>query len=1495
MTMRGDCMGTKKCTTGYLKLLLTLLLLLLAAVAEAATVSGTVTNNTNSAGRVFLAGKWSGGGNGGWGKSVTVAANSSAAFTIRGVQDGTYFVDAFLDTQNSGIQYANDPFGTSSQFTVSGGANVTNVSVALSNPTPVVLQPPAGAQAVSGDGGVLVMWGPATDPNGRQIATSYVVYWSTSPNPGPTNTTGGGSSGDSLNLGDVDAYFKSFANGTQLYFAVTAKLGGAESAPVNVNGGASVIIGPAAGGVTVSGTVTTTGATLGAATPLYLALATSNGPPQYIGSIAAPSNNQAFSIAGVQQGNYAVYAILDMDNNGFFNLGDISNTDGDGVPVTVAGTPVTNANVTLAGGNATISVRTEHRLQNNNESYNLDLQVSANGKRPVNAAVSGPNLSAGTIDMAASTWGPLESWPNLTARPTLTPAPDTYSFAIEYSDGTTTGTSPLLLPVTGIVDSFATPVSPVGSVPYPFSGTYTWSAPASPPTPYTYNFWLNVPGFNDEGFFNMPSSTTSATYITSYVDGGNYSWEISVADSLGNKARREVGFTPTTSPVITGFTPLTGGPGTQVTITGFNFDGATAANNSVIFPGSASAAPVLSATPTQLVVTVPLNGTSASGPITVSVGANNGQSSGSFTVDATSPTTTANPPGGTQTVPINVFLTANEPATIYYTTNGADPTIASPSFTDSVGNVPKGPIAISSNTTLKYFARDVFGNAEAIKQQVYFYGTPTTLAIVVDNSAITYGQSVSATATVTPAAATGTVTFFVDGVQYGLPVTVSAGTAQMVVTGLTATTTSPHIIQAVYSGDATYAGSSQSTSVTVAKAAQTTPMAVTAPATATYGQTGLIVTASGGDGTGAFVFSAGASTACSVNSATGALTIVSGTGSCAITATRAADSNYLVSDPSTPASVTVSKAAATVILSNLSQQFDGTPKPVTVTTTPPGLAVNVTYNGSATVPSAIGSYAVTATITDANYDGSASGTLQIAAGLATVTIGNLSQVYDGTAKTVTVTTVPAGLAVDITYNGSATAPVSAGSYAVVATVNDPNYAGSASDTLVIAKALATVTLGNLNQTYTGSPLAATATTTPPGLTVNVTYNGLPTLPTSAGSYAVFGSINDANYQGSANGTLVIAKAAATVTLGNLNQTYTGSPLAATATTTPPGLTVNFTYNGFATATDAGSYAVVGTINDPNYQGSASGTMVIAKAAATVTLGSLSQTYTGTPRAATATTTPAGLAVNFTYDGLATAPVNAGSYVVVGTISDTNYQGSASGTLVIAKASQTITFNALPAKTYGDAAFALGATASSGLAISYASSDPTVATISGSTVTILKAGTTNITASQAGNGNYNAAAPVTRALTVNKATATVTLSNLTQTEDGSPKGVTITTTPANLAVNVTYSGSATVPATAGSYNVVATVNDTNYQGSANATLTILTYGDITGTSGQPDGSVDIVDAYNYLLMSLKLQQPPAYAGNLLLAPLVGGMPTPGTRTEVDVRDVSLVLQKVAGLW
>ena len=93
--------------------------------------------------------------------------------------------------------------------------------------------------------------------------------------------------------------------------------------------------------------------------------------------------------------------------------------------------------------------------------------------------------------------------------------------------------------------------------------------------------------------------------------------------------------------------------------------------------------------------------------------------------------------------------------------------------------------------------------------------------------------------------------------------------------------------------------------------------------------------------------------------------------------------------------------------------------------------------------------------------------------------------------------------------------------------------------------------------------------------------------------------------------------------------------------------------------------------------------------------------------------------------------------------------------IVIKAEQTITFEALPTKTYGDIDFNPPATASSGLTVSYTTSDSNVATIVGGQIHIVGMGNCTIYANQNGNATYLAAAQASQTFTVNKATLTAT--------------------------------------------------------------------------------------------------------------------------------------------
>ena len=91
---------------------------------------------------------------------------------------------------------------------------------------------------------------------------------------------------------------------------------------------------------------------------------------------------------------------------------------------------------------------------------------------------------------------------------------------------------------------------------------------------------------------------------------------------------------------------------------------------------------------------------------------------------------------------------------------------------------------------------------------------------------------------------------------------------------------------------------------------------------------------------------------------------------------------------------------------------------------------------------------------------------------------------------------------------------------------------------------------------------------------------------------------------------------------------------------------------------------------------------------------------------------------------------------------------------VSKLNQTITFESIPDKLASDVPFAINATASSGLPVSFSIvSGP--ASISGNTITLDgNVGTVVVRASQGGNTNYNAAADVDQSFDVNKLDQTI---------------------------------------------------------------------------------------------------------------------------------------------
>jgi hypothetical protein len=115
----------------------------------------------------------------------------------------------------------------------------------------------------------------------------------------------------------------------------------------------------------------------------------------------------------------------------------------------------------------------------------------------------------------------------------------------------------------------------------------------------------------------------------------------------------------------------------------------------------------------------------------------------------------------------------------------------------------------------------------------------------------------------------------------------------------------------------------------------------------------------------------------------------------------------------------------------------------------------------------------------------------------------------------------------------------------------------------------------------------------------------------------------------------------------------------------------------------------------------------------------------------------------------------------------NYQGTVNGSttagpilsaLLSGQPQQVISFGTFQDLIYGASPFVASATASSGLAVSFASTTTSVCRVSGSEVIIVGAGTCSLTASQAGNGTWPAAPSVSQSFLVNKTPLLVAANN-----------------------------------------------------------------------------------------------------------------------------------------
>ena len=444
------------------------------------------------------------------------------------------------------------------------------------------------------------------------------------------------------------------------------------------------------------------------------------------------------------------------------------------------------------------------------------------------------------------------------------------------------------------------------------------------------------------------------------------------------------------------------------------------------------------------------------------------------------------------------------------------------------------------------------------------------------------------------------------------------------------------------------------------------------------------------------------------------------------------------------------------------------------------------------------------------------------------------------------------------YNGSAHSPSACGSnYAGVTCTNSPNSVGAgvgsgaiiptpayatgvAGDYIIvpqngsysISQAPLTLTAGSYSGVYNGSSqvLSACAVSSNfDGLTCTNSPAGPVGPNTGSGTVTPVLSGSAANYNVTTNnGSWSITTLPVTITGGSYSGVYDGNVHSASAcvssfagvscTNTPASVGANV-----GSGTVAPTAAIASGVAADYAITPTSGTWSITARAVTVTAGSYTGAYDGNVHLPSACVS--------SYSGVTctNSPSSVGPSVGSGTVVPVtalatgiaaDYSiAAANGSYTIGKANQTITLTGVPASaTYGQGPFTLSYSASSTLPVTVVAAGN--CSLSGTTLTITASGSCTVTASQAGNGNFNAAPTLAPNFTVGKEPQTITFAKLTTpvvfplssiklsaTGGGSGNPVTFTVTgPATLSgttLTITGPGSVTVTANqAGNGNYLA---------------------------------------------------------------------------------------------
>lgn len=501
-------------------------------------LSGTALYSGTKTGRIYLRLDPMNGGD-----SLGVSIPGPGNFTIRGVPSGSYNLNAWMDTIGYGYANAANPRGTASVLVV---GNATGQNLNLADPGAISLtgaNGPAIQGAAPYSGGAVIFYSILRDVNGNETADTYLLEASTSSS---FTTIAATLTFKAQADSNKACFIHGLTNGQAYYFRMKAKAGATTSNPGTAT--TAVTIGNRTGGNTVSGSLTFPGTATG---PLAVGLYDETSGQMYLVSYPSPVSPQVFSIAGVPNGTYFLFGILDQNQNGIIDPGDLSNTNNNSSAgsVTVAGDlPGKNFSLSNAGAIATMGTNHQRNTAGGTtaEYYSLKFNVDGNAKLPVNVSLQtgGATLDLGKPSQGSGYWYSifLNSF-----RPTIGTA---VTIHVAYSDGTA---EDFPVQVTTVLDAFPTNLAPVTGGSNSVTPTFSWAAPVPAVTfPYTYSLWLGSQTGN--GSWNIDgllSTTLSIGFnsdgrasIQALTPGVPYSWSVSLRDAGGNEAQQQVVYQP---------------------------------------------------------------------------------------------------------------------------------------------------------------------------------------------------------------------------------------------------------------------------------------------------------------------------------------------------------------------------------------------------------------------------------------------------------------------------------------------------------------------------------------------------------------------------------------------------------------------------------------------------------------------------------------------------------------------------------------------------------------------------------------------------------------------------------------------------------------------------------------------------------------------------------------------------------------------------------------